>query len=236
MHLPEMEAFDHHDYLPPCERHPTWKPIRFGDIDLKSGEPMGDDFVLYATYKKPEAHQLTVAKGFSTIAPVCIIYPPKVTIIALQMLGEPERVNASWASLMNGGSRHYIMNETVMLKGMRDHIRLNKPFPNTEFKETWLIHKQATLEHLNPALNYLFLIQFKPGRPQNFYAMLDKSIGTPTLPAWTEFLWKKGEEKKLILKNMANHAVGHNAWIVRTHLDHWQKIISNGLASGEITF
>ncbi len=240
--LTDTNALRFNDRYSECQRDPTWKPTHFEDIDLEKGVPKKqldqneDGFVLPATYANTDLHHINVAKGFNTIAPICILHEREETIVALQMLGEPEQVNASWAALMNGGSTHYIMNTVIKLKGMKAHIRLNKPLPDSEFKETWLIHKQATLEHLNPAIDYFYLIQFEAGIPKNFYAMLDKNIGTPTLPEWTEFLWRKGGEKKLINKNRAIHAVGHNCWVIRTHLDFWLKIIQNGLSSGEITF
>ena len=124
----------------------------------------------------------------------------------------------------------------MLLKGMKQHIRLNKSLPNAEWKETWLIHKQATLEHLDPAFDFFYLIGFKPGTPDHFYPMLNKSIGTPTLPTWTDYLWQAGLDDGLIKANDADHGVGFNTWCVNANHERWEAIITHGLSIGELTF
>ena len=184
----------------------------------------------------PQRHRLRVAKGFAPLCPVCIIDEVEETIVALQMMDNVETVNATWAALVNGNSHHRILSRKVKLEGMKAHIRLNKSLPEAEWKETWLIHKQATLEHVNPSFGFFYLIGFSEGVPDHFYPMLDKSLGIPTLPAWKDYLWQQGLAKYLIVKNDPDHGVGLNTWHVKTEPEKWQAIIRTGLSQTKIIF
>lgn len=193
--------------------------------------------ILEATGSKDASkHRLRVVKGFAPLCPVCIIDEAEETIVAMQLMDNAETVNSAWAAIVNGNSSQRILSRKVKLSGMKAHIRLNKSLPESEWKETWLIHKQATLEHVTPSYGFFYLIGFDDGVPDHFYPMLDKSMGIPTLPSWKEYLWQKGLEHDLIYKNEPNHAVGLNTWHVKTESESWQAIISTGLSLSNLTF
>jgi hypothetical protein len=103
-----------------------------------------------------------------------------------------------------------------------------------------LIHKQASLQEMNPEEPFYLLDEGKQQIPALFYAMLNKCLAIPLLEAWSDYLWARGREEgpgaRLI--ELLNDGVGQGyaAWRVLPAAEEWQQVVQNGLSSGVIAF
>ena len=72
--------------------------------------------------------------------------------------------------------------------------------------------------------------------PPLFYPMLNKCLAIPVLEAWSDFLWARGREAKLV--EVLNEGVGQSyaAWRVLPAPDEWQAVIQSGLGAEKIQF
>ncbi|MCB8986723.1 MAG: hypothetical protein H6661_03115 [Ardenticatenaceae bacterium] len=170
------------------------------------------------------------------------------TIVALQILGPEQAVKAAWAKLVtNGKQSAYIDSTPILLDGSKMHITMKAQLPNCGWLEMWLIHKQATHEHVSPG-NAPYFYVFSPDTgdiPEDtrkshlldsFVTMLDQVIGTPILPNWGTFLLQQGANSRLVSTWKLPRSRNTNAYRIRIVPDKWQQIISSGLKSNQITF
>ncbi|MBX3060435.1 MAG: hypothetical protein KF770_28585 [Anaerolineae bacterium] len=168
-------------------------------------------------------------------APVVVVDKQEQSIVALQLLGASQAVNANWAALMGGGKSHYILNEYVQLKGTKKHIKLQKMLPETGWKEMWLLHKQASHNELDAGEEFFYLLDNQESEiPASFIPMLDKAIPIPLQEAWADYLFQEGLDTEVIqpLPNLA--CVGWGCY--KVFKQGWENVISVGIAQGWIRF
>ncbi len=170
------------------------------------------------------------------------------TIVALQILGPEQAVKAAWAHLVtNGKQSAHIDAATVTLDGSKMHVMIKSQLPDCGWLEMWLVHKQAMHEHVSPGNAPYFYI-FSPDTgdiPEDtrqshlrdlFATMLDLVIGVPILPEWSNFLLQEGQGRQLISTWKLTPSRNVDAYRIRIKPDTWQKIISDGLKTNQITF
>jgi hypothetical protein len=179
------------------------------------------------------------AQGLTVFAPVVVPDKEDHTLIMLQMIGPAESVKANWAALMSSGAVRYVNSCQIALVGMKDHIGLNIKLPCGHM-ESWLIHKQASFTEMSPEKGLFYVTSFSAegdGPPKDmFFAMLDKLLAIPMLADWTDYLWREGEIKDLIVMIEPTHCRGSHAWKVKLDYEIWDTIIKGGVSSGQIKF
>jgi hypothetical protein len=179
------------------------------------------------------------AQGLTVFAPVVVPDKEDHTLIMLQMIGPAESVKANWAALMSSGAVRYVNSCQIALAGMMDHIGLNIKLPCGHM-ESWLIHKQASFTEMSPEKGLFYVTSFSAagdGPPKDmFFAMLDKLLAIPMLADWTDYLWREGEIKDLIIMIEPTHCRGSHAWKVKLDYEVWDTIIKGGVSSGQIKF
>ncbi|MBE2223818.1 MAG: hypothetical protein IAF02_19920 [Anaerolineae bacterium] len=167
------------------------------------------------------------------------------TLIALHMIGYEQAVRSNWAKLVTSKSVYnYINTCLVETQGSRDHVTMKTMLPESGWLDMWLIHKQCTIDQINPRRNPHFYI-FTPDEALNtasdtlkaqFITLLDKAINIPILPEWSEYLWQEGDRKKLIQPINPDDCRNLVAYRVIIAAPAWASIISTGLKEGDITF
>lgn len=189
--------------------------------------------------------QVSLATGLGVYAPALTIDEVNNTLVYLQMVGVKQSVKANWAALAGGGKVHWFGNKRIQLEGMKRHVKLQATLP-CGWVDHILIHKQASLQEMNPERPFYLLDDggYGDGRqdvggahiPPLFYAMLNKALALPLLPEWAEYLWSNGRARNLITLLDDGEGQGYAAWQVMPAGEAWQEIVQAGLAGGEIGF
>lgn len=179
--------------------------------------------------------QLSIGTAPLISTPILVLDEENETIVAIQMLGVSQSVNANWAALMGGGKSDYIHGVYVKLGGTKKHVKLQKLLPETGWKELWLIHKQASANEMDAGEPFFYLLQQQEEDvPANFIGLLDKAIPIPVREQWAAYLFTEGLRTELIRPLDEYHCVG---WVgYKVTCKGWDAIISEGIASRHITF
>ncbi len=179
--------------------------------------------------------QVSLATGLGVYAPGLTIDEANHTFVYLHMVGVKQSVKANWAALAGGGKVHWVGNKRIQLEGMKGHIKLAGSL-SCGWVECILIHKQASLQAMNPERPFYLLDDGGQPIPPLFYAMLNKALALPLLAAWTGYLWDNGRARNLITLLDDGEGQGYAAWQVMPAGEAWQEIVQAGLAGGEIGF
>jgi hypothetical protein len=99
-----------------------------------------------------------------------------------------------------------------------------------------LIHKQASIREMNPEQPFFLLDDGKQPIPPLFYAMLNRCLSVPLLPAWTGYLWENGRSQNLITLMNDGKGQGFAAWRGLPEPEKWQALVQDGLRSQQIRF
>lgn len=186
------------------------------------------------------AQRLSLAKGLGVLAPTIVLDEHKHTLIYFEMLGSKQAVKANWAALVGSGKSHVIDGHTIQLEGMKHHIKAQATLP-CGWSNQILIHKQASLQELNPKEPFYLLDDGQQPIPPLFYAMLNKCLALPLLPDWAHYLWQQGRlahghSANLIHLLNNGQGQGYAAWRVTPTLSRWQPLIEAGIKNKEIHF
>lgn len=205
----------------------------FESLDVKTAQ----EIVLKEVKVRNDAHtRVGLAKGFTVLAPVLTIDEEAKTIICLEMLGHKEAVKANWAALMGGGKSHWLDGVYVSVDGMKQHVKIQTTLPSCGWLNHVLLHKQASLQEMNPENPFYLLDDGSQQVPELFYVMLNKALSIPLMPAWVDYLWQNGREAKLIELMSEGKGQGYAAWRVKPVPEKWQQIVQNGLREEILTF
>lgn len=145
-----------------------------------------------------------------------------------------QAVRANWAALV-GGRVQWIGRQRIELDGMKNHKLVQAALP-CGWSDYVLIHKQASLEAMNPEEPFYLLDEGKEQIPALFYAMLNKCLAIPLLEGWSAYLWASGREERLIELLNDGMGQGYAAWRVLPAPEEWQRVIVDGLTTGELFF
>jgi hypothetical protein len=143
-------------------------------------------------------------------------------------------VRANWAALV-GGRVQWIGRQRIELDGMKNHKLVQAALP-CGWSDYVLIHKQASLQAMNPEEPFYLLDEGKQQIPALFYAMLNKCLAIPLLEEWSDYLWMRGREEKLIELLNEGMGQGYAAWRVLPAPEEWQRVVQAGLATERVQF
>ena len=185
--------------------------------------------------KQDNNKRLTLADKLSVLAPVLTIDDGEKSLIYLEMVGAKQSVKANWAALVGGGKVHWLGGNTIILEGMKRHVRIQKTLP-CGWVDWILLHKQASLKEMNPDQPFYLLDDGTQPLPPLFYPMLNRCLAVPVLPEWSEYLWVCGRERDLITLLDKGEGQGYAAWKVKPDSESWEQIVSEGLRQQRLTF
>jgi len=165
-----------------------------------------------------------------------VLDPEEDEIVYLEVVGAKQAVRANWAALVGGGSRvHWFGRQRIELDGMKNHRLVQAALP-CGWSDYILIHKQASLQAMNPEEPFYLLDDGSRQIPALFYAMLNKCLAIPVLEEWAEYLWTKGREEKLIALLNDGAGQGYAAWRVLPAREQWRQVVQGGLLAKRIDF
>ena len=185
--------------------------------------------------KQDNNKRLTLADKLSVLAPVLTLDDEEKSLVYLEMVGAKQSVKANWAALVGGGKYHYVDGHTIILDGMKRHVRLQKTLP-CGWVDWILLHKQASLKEMNPDQPFYLLDDGTEPIPPLFYPMLNRCLAVPVLPEWSTYLWVCGRERELITLLDKGEGQGYAAWKVKPDSESWEQIVSEGLRQQRLTF
>ncbi|MEI2698751.1 MAG: RHS repeat-associated core domain-containing protein [Microthrixaceae bacterium] len=188
-----------------------------GDQLQPPGERGQNEQVLLKTIrvKQDNNKRLSLADKLSVLAPVLTIDDGEKSLVYLEMVRAKQSVKANWAALVGGGKYHYVDGHTIILDGMKRHVRLQKTLP-CGWVDWILLHKQASLKEMNPDQPFYLLDDGTQPIPPMFYPMLNRCLAVPVLPEWSTYLWVCGRERELITLLDKGEGQGYAAWKVTT--------------------
>ena len=126
--------------------------------------------------RDPE-RKLSLASGLPVYTPTVVLDPDSADVVYLQMVGPKQAVRANWAALA-GGRVQWIGRQRVELDGMKHHALVQTALP-CGWLDAVLIHKQASLQAMNPE-EPVYLLDGGEGRiPPLFYPMLNRCLAFP---------------------------------------------------------
>lgn len=208
-----------------------------GDQLQPPGERGVHEQVLLKTIrvKQDNNKRLTLADKLTVLSPVLTIDDEEKSLVYLEMVGAKQAVKANWAALVGGGKVHWVDGRTIILEGMKRHVRLQKTLP-CGWVDWILLHKQASLKEMNPDQPFYLLDDGSAPLPPLFYPMLNRCLAVPVLPEWSDYLWLCGRERELITLLDKGEGQGYAAWKVKPDSESWEQIVSEGLCQQRLTF
>ena len=213
---------------------PTWCQPHHFQPQLGDGEAQ-QVLLKEVRVQNDPRRKLSLARGFAVYAPAVVIDDLDDTLVYLEMVGVKEAVRANWAALVGGGKVHWLGRKRIRLEGMKHHVKVQTGLP-CGWRDQILIHKQASLQAMNPEQPFYLLDDGTQPIPPLFYPMLNKCLALPLLPAWAEQFWLSGREQKLITLLDDGEGQGYAAWRVLPAAEEWQKILETGLQGSQIQF
>lgn len=178
--------------------------------------------------------KLSLAQGLAVHTPALVIDDEEETLVYLQMIGAKQAVRANWAALVSGRV-NWLGRQRLSLSGMKDHVKVQAALP-CGWHDQILIHRQASLQAMNPERPFYLLDDGAGGIPPLFYAMLNKCLALPLLPSWARYLWEQGRREQLITLLNDGRGQGHAAWRVLPAPESWQALVETGLQAGDLRF
>lgn len=178
--------------------------------------------------------KLSLADGLPVYTPALALDPDSDEVVYLEMVGAKQAVRANWAALV-GGRVQWIGRQRIELDGMKNHKLVQAALP-CGWSDYILIHKQASLQAMNPEEPFYLLDEGRQQIPALFYAMLNKCLAIPLLETWSDYLWQRGREEKLIELLNEGTGQGYAAWRVLPAPEAWQQVVQMGLAARRVYF
>jgi hypothetical protein len=164
-----------------------------------------------------------------------VLDPDSDEVVYLEMVGSKQAVRANWAALV-GGKVRWIGRQRIELDGMKNHALVQASLP-CGWSDYVLIHKQASLQAMSPEEPFYLLDGGSEQQiPSLFYPMLNKCLAIPLLASWSDYLWARGREERLI--ELLNDGIGQGyaAWRVLPASEEWQRVVQIGLAAAQLQF
>ena len=161
--------------------------------------------------------------------------PDTEDLALLNMYGPLQTIRAVWASFKSRKSYHWELGGTVKLSKIPGHIVLKADMPNGWANWTF-ISRQAIPKLLDPSMpTYCWTPRFSSREhfvPSSAYPILMASLPYPMLEEWTDYLWNKGRERRVILElRKPNGVTGYK---ILPDRNKWEDIIKEGFTSKQI--
>jgi hypothetical protein len=183
--------------------------------------------------RDPE-RKLSLASGLPVHTPAVVLDSDNDDVVYLQMVGPKQAVRANWAAL-GGGRVQWIGRQRVELDGMKRHTLVQTALP-CGWLDAVLIHRQASLQAMQPEEPFYLLDSGDGQIPPLFYPMLNKCLAIPLLETWSDYLWARGREERLIEVLNEGEGQGYAAWRVLPAPEAWQSVVTGGLSLKSISF
>jgi hypothetical protein len=182
--------------------------------------------------------KLSLAAGLPVHTPAVVLDPDNDDVVYLEMVGPKQAVRANWAALV-GGRVQWLGRQRVELDGMKRHALVQTALP-CGWLDAVLIHRQASLQAMQPEEPFYLLDRGDGQIPPLFYPALNKCLAIPLLETWADYLWARGREAgqgaRLIELLNDGAGQGYAAWRVLPAPEAWQEIVQNGLRGGQTAF
>ena len=125
-------------------------------------------------------------------------------LLYLRYAGPETLVNAAWAFLVSDKAREnkYFSQVTIdgperigcaLYKGVR-YKSIKVGLPNG-YIDMCLIHPKLTISQDTPDDGF-YILTYEDGVPSGFYERLNKTLGIPLKPEWSEWLWIEGQKQQ----------------------------------------
>lgn len=184
-------------------------------------------------------YTMTLSEGFAVYVPHLVLDKDAMTIVAMQMIGPEQAVNANWAAIVNGGAVNSIYYTTIKLSGMKQHFRIKGTLP-CGWTENWIVHNQVSIIKMDVGQDFFYVLNSRDDTKETlisrFFVMLDKSLPTPMVPEWRQYLWDKGIDNNLIAEVDPYNCINLGAWKVERNTERWEQLVSTGLSAGDLSF
>ncbi len=151
-------------------------------------------------------------------------------IIYLSLVGYRTAVRGVWAALLE----HHALEIAGQLFRRAEGAYLHRSvlLPETNLEHMLLLHHQAAVAQLEPNQAFYLLSHSTEPPYARFFAMLNRAVAAPMLPAWAKWLWREGEKKRLITSLTATR--GAFAWRVQADDADWLALIQRGVRQGQM--
>lgn len=174
--------------------------------------------------------------GFRVTVVQSLRDPNTEDLVLLNMYGPLQSIRAVWASLKSRKSYHWEFGGTVKLNKSPGHKVFKTEVPNGWANWTF-VSRQAIPKQLDPSMpTYCWTQRFssreleKP--PSSAYPILMASLPYPMLKEWTDYLWHKGRERRVILE--LRKPTGITGFKILPDRNKWESIIKEGFTSQQI--
>ena len=167
--------------------------------------------------------------GFRGFTCFCTSYATddNVGSVFISLIGRITANKAIWAALMSGynlmeGQLHRISTA----ESTRYHT-ITKRLPKSRWEHRLVVHSQATERNL-PGHDFYILDEELPF--EAFWSRWNRALPLPARKEWTERMWTRGVEERLITQVQAEATV---CWKISANSDKWAGIVTE-LVKGEI--
>ena len=174
--------------------------------------------------------------GFGVKVAQCVRDPNSEDLALFNMYGPLQAVRAVWASLKSKKQYQWEFGGTVKLNKSPGHVVLKSEMPNGWANWTF-ISRQAIPKFLDPSMpTYCWTQEFssrgltKP--PESAYPILMATFPFPMLEPWTEYLWSRGRDRRVVLE--LRKTTGVTGYKVIPDRKIWSEIVKEGFTSQQI--
>ncbi len=162
--------------------------------------------------------------------------PNTEDLVLFNMYGPLQSVRATWASLKGRKTYYWEFGGTVKLNKSPGHIVLKTEIPNGWANWTF-VSRQAIPKLLDPSLpTYCWTQRTNthnlPKPPSSAYPTLMASLPYPMPEEWTDYLWEKGKDYRVILE--LRRPIGVTGYKILPDRKTWATIIKEGFTSKQI--
>ncbi len=188
-----------------------------------------------AVYRLGVCPELVGSVSFGGLRAYCFGYAIDTDaddhVIYLSLVGYRTAVRGVWAALLE----HHALEIAGQLFRRAEGAYLHKSvlLPESNLEHMLLLHHQAAVAQVEPNQPF-YLLNDTAGAPYaRFFAMLNRAVAAPMLPAWAEWLWQEGKEQGLIQSLDTAH--GTYAWRVQAEDAEWLALIQQGISQEQLS-
>ena len=146
-------------------------------------------------------------------------------VIYLSMVGYRTAVRGVWAALLENHALEIAGQLFRRAEGA--YLHRSVQLPETNLEHMTLLHHQAAVAQVEPNQPCYLLNESDEPPYARFFAMLNRAVAAPMLPAWAHWLWQEGQEEGLIHSLTATR--GTHAWRVQADDAEWLALIQRGI-------
>jgi hypothetical protein len=146
-------------------------------------------------------------------------------VIYLGLVGYRTAVRGVWAALLE--HKPIEIAGQLFRRAQDPYLHRSVQLPESGLENMALLLQQASVNHLEPNQSFYLLNDSDDPPFARFFAMLNRAVAAPMLPAWAQWLWREGSEKEFIAKLDATR--GTCCWRVQAADEDWFDLIQFGI-------